>query len=190
MDTRIKERLVGAAVLVGIIVALVPEMLSGPRQENPAPASGDQVRTYTIDLSRDAGAGGPPREVLPSDAPVVTPAPTPEGAAPEEPAAQVEAAPPKPEEAAASPAPTPREPAAVDSGWAVQLGSFASRDNAERLARELRQRGYRAFVSRFDSGKSVRHRVRVGPEQDRSKAEALAQRLRRDGQQVSIVEHP
>jgi DedD protein len=206
MDTRVKERLVGAAVLVGIIVALVPEMLSGPRDDIPAPASGDdQVRTYTIDLSREPGASGPPREVIPGDAPVVTPAPPPENAAPEDTPAEspdtvssgsapaFPAEKPSTQASRAEPptqAPQVAEPPAVESGWAVQLGSFARRDNAERLAKDLRQRGYRAFVSHVGAGDSARHRVRVGPEQDRTKAEALAQRLRREGRQVSIVAHP
>ncbi len=53
METAVKERLVGAVVLVGLIVALVPEMLSGPRREaTPARPSADgTVRTYTIDLA-------------------------------------------------------------------------------------------------------------------------------------------
>lgn len=198
MDTRVKERLVGAAVLVGIIVAFVPEMLSGPRHENSAPASSDQVRTYTIDLSRGADASGPPREVVPAEAPAADPAPAPETGA-TTPASEQEtqstsvdstAASSSNEPPATPAAPAAREAATVDSGWAVQLGSFANRENAERLAQALRKDGYRAFVSRSGSGASTRHRVRVGPEQVRSNAEALAQRLRREGRDVSIVSHP
>ena len=32
METRVKARLIGALILVALIVLLVPEMLSGPRQ--------------------------------------------------------------------------------------------------------------------------------------------------------------
>ena len=76
------------------------------------------------------------------------------------------------------------------SGWAVQVGSFSSEANAERLAAELKERGYPAFVAlSLIDGQSM-HRVRVGPEPDRGRAETLAERLRRDGQGGKVVEHP
>jgi DedD protein len=73
------------------------------------------------------------------------------------------------------------------SGWAVQLGSFSNAENAERLAAELRKRGYKAYVSRTQSGGQPRLRVRVGPEQERARAEQLAERLRREGRQATVV---
>jgi DedD protein len=202
METAVKERLVGAVVLVGLIVALVPEMLSGPRRGTAQePASGDgAVRTFTIDLQPP-----PPQATVTEDS---------EGAVvgtvqvtPMEPVADANASPvpppareperstvSEPERSTARvPATADRAPSsapALDSGWAVQLGSFASRENAERLAEEVRKGGYRAFVSRFEASSRVRYRVRVGPEQDRAQAEALARRLQRDGRQVSIVSHP
>jgi len=211
METVVKERLVGAVVLVGLIVALVPEMLSGPRREADTRQAADgSVRTYTIDLDPASGlpAETPSAQAV-AEAPPETPS-VPEPAAPE-PAASSEArtpgpgtlepgpsdsgpsreAPPRePPPRAATRQPAAEQTPAVDSGWVVQLGSFASRDNAERLAADVRKGGYRAFVSRFESGRSVRYRVRVGPERERAQAEALARRLQRDGRQVSIVAHP
>jgi DedD protein len=75
-------------------------------------------------------------------------------------------------------------------GWVVQLGSFASRANAERLAAELRGRGYSGFVSEYRGAGRVLFRVRVGPEQDRARAEAIAQRLARDGTPGTVAPHP
>lgn len=201
METAVKERLVGAVVLVGLIVALVPEMLSGPRrvpdQDGAADAS---VRTFTIDLAPapNAGASSAPAARL---EPQTAPAASKTGAEPENTASKEV---PRPsattdepvERESAPPATTAQPPAAsqtrpaADRGWAVQLGSFASRENAERLAAEVRRGGYRAFVSRFESGRSVRYRVRVGPEAERAQAEQVAQRLQRDGRQVSVVSHP
>lgn len=185
METAVKERLVGAVVLVGLIVALVPEMLSGPRREaTPARPSADgTVRTYTIDLA-------PPASSSPSvSVNAVEPAPEPV-AAPPEPATQAPRAGAQPESKPVAQQSKPASRPALETGWVVQLGSFASRENAERLAAEVRKGGYRAFVSRFESGRRVRYRVRVGPEQDRAQAEAVARRLQRDGRQVSIVSHP
>lgn len=201
METAVKERLVGAVVLVGVIVALVPEMLSGPRRATTTDAAPNDgaVRTFTIDLTLPAASPGTEPAESAGDA----------GDSESVQGTAVDAHPnpsPPDKEAPTStgPAPTPVQPAAsssrsdaarvgaavVDTGWAVQLGSFASRENAERLAAEIKRGGYRAFVSRFESGSRVRYRVRVGPEQDRSQAEALARRLQRDGRQVSIVSHP
>jgi DedD protein len=190
METPVKERLVGAVVLVGLIVALVPEMLSGPRRggaSHSASADG-AVRTFTIDLApvtatqvAEPGDDAAVPEPLPSSPPVEPSEPRTQPS----PAAQPDTSPPT----VVTARPNTSKPS-TDTGWAVQLGSFASRENADRLAADIRRSGYRAFVSRYEAGRSVRYRVRVGPEQDRAQAEALAQRLQRDGRQVSIVSHP
>lgn len=77
------------------------------------------------------------------------------------------------------------------SGWAVQVGSFASRENAERLTRELKGKGFAATVSE-SSGKGKRlWRVRVGPEGDRAAAVALGAKLRSAGHSGgSVVPYP
>lgn len=60
MEEQVKARLIGAAVLVVIAVALVPELLSGPKRyaEDGTNAAGKRgTRTYTIDLSGGSGDG-------------------------------------------------------------------------------------------------------------------------------------
>jgi DedD protein len=80
VERRVKERLVGAAVLVAAAIILIPEMLSGPKEKQPARASSQQsspLKTYTIDLTRSPGASSsaqleeraPPPEVLAETAP-------------------------------------------------------------------------------------------------------------------------
>jgi cell division protein FtsN len=68
----------------------------------------------------------------------------------------------------------------------VQLGSFASRQNAERLAQQLRAQGFTASVSQ---GSGARHlyRVRAGPAHDHGAAVQLAQQLSAAGHSGSIV---
>ncbi|MBS0396455.1 MAG: SPOR domain-containing protein, partial [Proteobacteria bacterium] len=92
--------------------------------------------------------------------------------------------------APAAAAPRPAPPSAGAEGWAVQLGSFTSRENAEGLAKGLRAKGYRAFVSEFRGSGRVLYRVRVGPEQDRARAEAVAARLAHDGHHGTVVPQP
>src|SRR6187399_3772181 len=60
MDSRAKQRLTGAVILVALFVLLVPELLTGPRgADAPEGALTDEgMRRYTIDLD----APGPPAQ--------------------------------------------------------------------------------------------------------------------------------
>jgi DedD protein len=210
MEIRVKERLIGALILVALIVLLVPELLSGPHpQQRSGAQDAGAVHTYTIDLAAPAKSTPPaparepeaaPEESAQNSAPgtgVVSLEPAPEVAGSDSNAPPTEsAAPPEDQPAPRTKTPTPpQKPAAAtatdaDSAWAVQLGSFASDDNAQRLVKELKAGGYKAFVSKTGSGSRARYRVRVGPEQDRARAENLAERLRREGRSAVIVSHP
>jgi len=76
VERHVKERLIGAAVLVAAAVLLIPEMLSGPDRvahgEYTGPAAGNApLKTYTIDLNRPpAGSSAPvAAEAIPDQAP-------------------------------------------------------------------------------------------------------------------------
>ena len=58
MDSRAKQRLTGAVILVALFVLLVPELLTGPRgTDAPAGAPADEgMRRYTIDLDASTPA--------------------------------------------------------------------------------------------------------------------------------------
>ena len=85
----------------------------------------------------------------------------------------------------------PAGSAAVDTpAWAIQLGAFSTREKADSLVASLRKRGYAAFVLEYRGSGKVLHRVRVGPEQDRERAVAIAERLRKDGFQPVVAPHP
>lgn len=193
-------------ILVALMVLLVPELLTGPIRSAPraaavAPSAEEPpLRSYTINLADDthsrsaaATASGPQQ---PTSLSVAQPA-----AAESTPPPASSAAPRAPEAAPA--APPPRMPAtsarasaaaasaansvAGDSGaWMVQLGSFASRTNAERLARQVRAGGFKVSVSQGSSGRRL-YRVRVGPAHDREAATQLAVKLRAAGHSGSIV---
>lgn len=72
-------------------------------------------------------------------------------------------------------------------GWMVQLGVFASRSNADRLAQELKQKGFRISVSETPGTGRKLFRVRAGPVSDRGAAADLAERLRAAGAPGSVV---
>jgi DedD protein len=69
----------------------------------------------------------------------------------------------------------------------VQLGSFASRANADNLSRQLKGQGFSVYVLPGGSGASVRYRVRVGPLADRGSAERMAAKLRSIGHLSNLV---
>lgn len=85
------------------------------------------------------------------------------------------------------PAPADGKSLAAAGGWVVQVGTFGQKDNADRLIAKLRASGYEAFASPSDRAGRTLYRVRVGPEDQRTKAEALATRLAAAGHHGQIV---
>jgi len=210
MDSRAKQRLTGAIILVALFVLLVPELLTGPKGATTAPATTDDegLRRYTIDLDSPATSAGQPATQSSVALPPVSeqPAPASGGLAQPGEAASAEvpqeatkpdpvATPPVTAAPAATAAQAPREsskpPAAPTSGtFVVQLGSFGSKQNAERLVRDMTARGFATFIAPITTNGRELYRVRVGPTRDRASAEALATQLKRMGQSGSIVPIP
>lgn len=91
---------------------------------------------------------------------------------------------------AAQPLATPATPR-VASGFAVQLGAFKDEAEALALRDRLRKAGFTAYTERADSEAGRLWRVRAGPELERSRADALRDRIRQalklDG---LVVAHP
>lgn len=193
-----KERLTGAFILVGLIVVLVPELLSGPihtasRAHGPAAsAEGPPLRSYTITLTDEPhGRSGSLQIQAASTPPTPAAAAEPGGAArlPEPLPAPAPATRPAPAMKASAPAPTASAAAgtsASTSGYLVQLGSFASRANAERLAAQVHGQGFAVSVSRGSAGRRL-YRVQVGPVRDHGAAEELAAQLRAKGHGGTVV---
>jgi len=197
MERALKERIIGAVVLVVFAVLVVPIFLDGPPAEGEIvtervllPGQEDQ-KTQTVVLDRDrtdpVPAASTPAQARPD--PVVSePAreePKPAEVQQEEPEQADEQAVEKPP---AKPAPTVA--ASTTGMWAVQLGSFSNKDNAEKLAADLRKQGYAAFLSQLTTEKGQLHRVRIGPQKDRASAEAMAGRLAKVGHNGQVVPHP
>jgi DedD protein len=227
MDRRVKERLIGASILVVLIVLVVPELLSGPKSVVPSatpaaifPASAPEpTRNVTLDLATskapansevepaEAAKGGEaaPTPATSTDGSSSPAAPTstasasaaPTSAAPTS-AAPTSAAPTGTASASAAPATAPAatakpvetaapSPISTRAAWAVQLGSFASRTNADNLSRQLKGQGFSVYVLSGGSGAAARYRVRVGPLADRDAAERTAAKLKSIGHVSSIV---
>ena len=193
MERALKERIIGAAALVLVVVLVVPVFLDGPPGEGeivservPLPGQSEQ-ENRTVVLDRDRTEPVPANQLAdtpPKSQPVVEPSD------------------PEPEPVKTSPAPEPvaeeapaeqDEPAATSSStgmWAVQLGSFGNQENAERLAADLRKQGHAAFLSQVMTSDGQRHRVRIGPQKDRAAAEAVAASLKKAGHDGKVLPHP
>jgi DedD protein len=211
MDRRVKERLIGASILVALIVLVVPELLSGPKPAAGPPAATlpaatpEPIRNVTVDLSTSKPAANPDADAAvasPASAAIAAPAdhdanppgsatsptlpnPSPHAASNPAPASAAGAAnPPIRPAAVESPA---RSPISQARAWSVQLGSFASRANADNLTRQLKGQGFSVFVAPGGSGSNVRYRVRVGPLADRESAERMAAKLKTLGHVSSLV---
>ncbi len=216
MDRALKERIVGAIVLVLFAVLVVPVFLDGPSQE-PATVqerislpgqSSESAQNKTIVLNRDRNEPVPVAQPVPQAAspsadtsalatageslensPVVSNTKPAEQAAVDLPSVD-ESAGPTPGEAESRASAAQPDVASSSGMWAVQLGSFSNEDNARRLAAKLRADGYAAFLSRHTAGGSALHRVRIGPQKDRQSAEAVAASLVKSGHTGRVVPHP
>lgn len=193
MDRRVKERLIGATILVGLVVLFVPEFLAGPHAPVvPVEARpGASARTYTVDIDHIATAPPAPAVQAPAAAAqLAEPAPAlaPVAAVAAEQARVPEAKqvlPPRPTATATQPASAPRPkplPSATPAqagalGWTVQAGSFASKLNADAFVGQLRAEGFTVFVSPIGTAAATRYRVRLGPFADRTAAAGVIAKL-------------
>jgi DedD protein len=207
VDRHLKERLVGAVVLIAAAQILIPPMLSGSKtppkagadlatSENSAEPS--KLKTYSIDLSKSTvtapseslGVHSSPEAAATSFAEQVstTAAPPPEQpianqSPPVANSSKPAAEPSRERVANTTPEPTrsqpdPRKENAPSGGWSVQVGSFGVRATSDRVAADLKKEGFSAFVVAFQSGNQTMYRVRVGPERDRAAAEVLLRKLK------------
>jgi DedD protein len=202
LQEHLKERLTGAAILVIAVVSLVPELFRGPPSANPKPGTsataGPPVRSYTIDLRDTATAQPAGASASVPAIPATTTANVPTKVLPNAPAAAATSAPAASSALAAAPvsnatppsvvAPATAKPAAAvpsmragaaKTGWTVQVGSFARRDYAERMAKQVAAKGYTVEVAGPDDRGLYRVRSALQPE--RAAAMALKQKMQASG---------
>lgn len=161
MDASLKQRLVGAVVLVALAVIFLPMLVKGP-----APDSG--VSNVSLSIPREPKGDA---ATVTQDLPLVAPAPA-AGvsgmpapvAAPAAPVAGL------PVEAAPS---TPTPIAAVAAGdFAVSFGSYASAGDADKVIAALQAKGLPGFREAVTVNGKPAQRVAIGPFANRATAES------------------
>lgn len=205
MDVALKQRLLGAAVLIALAVIFVPMFFSGspPKLESttqnlnipPAPERNFETRNLSVEPPKPGAmptpapnAPPPSGTAAPADgdkvATVDTGAPAtfeaPDNATKPAPAAKptttASTAPP-----AIAPAPSapPPAPAASPSGrYLVSLGIYADAGHASALVDKIKKLGYPAFAEATEYQGKAAQRVRVGPYADRAAAEGVRLKIK------------
>ena len=62
--------------------------------------------------------------------------------------------------------------------WVVQVGSFSSKDNAEKLNQKVKKAGFRSFVNPITQNNKIMHQVCLGPEYDEADAKNLLKEIK------------
>jgi len=198
MERKLKERIIGAVVLVVFVVLVVPVFLDGPPEDGEMVSErvllpgqeGQDTKTVVLDRERtepipavsSANENSQPDDEIEAKPIVEEPLPEP---------VHVTAPLRSDPTPAVDPEPEAPKPAISTTGmWAVQLGSFANKENAEKLAADLRKQGYAAFLSQVKADSGQLHRVRIGPQEDRESAEATASKLLKVGHEGQVLPHP
>lgn len=176
MQIGLKERLIGAAVLVIIAAIVIPWLLKGGSSPHttvnqpltlPQASTVPAAQTYHMALSGPATVSNNLPASAATRAPLVAAAsraPAPVQQSPAMPASKPVAA-------------SPHKPSARTAAagrWVVQAGSYSSERNALAVEHKLVKRGFHAYVSRFQHRGRTYYRVRVGPYAERTEAERAA----------------
>ena len=196
MEQALKERLVGATVLVILAVIFIP-MLLGEKPEisnditktNIPPKPEGKFSSRIIPLQEKSATDevdlSDQTELRTSKNEMIT----------EVPDTVTREADREPDERATSKDEIPRAVADKEiitervglRAWVVQLGSFSSEDNAEALNKKLRDAGFPAFVEPLKQKNTITYRVRVGPELKRSDAQSIRDQLKKSLKLDGIV---
>lgn len=179
MEERIKQRLVGASVLVALAVIFIPIILEGPEEEFgpwgtklpkppeqeltgeikplklPEHGASEPVRRIVLDTTQSSGQEKKTNKKVATKHKAAKPA----GRSKDKPGSNQGS-----------------RPAAVDKGlqaWVVQVASFHEQENAVRLRDRLQKKGYTTFVEQLSADPGSMFRVRVGPELKRSDAQSI-----------------
>lgn len=178
LDKGLRQRMVGALVLVALAVIFLPMLFSREDElqrvvvDAPAMLQAPAMPSAELDPVSVPQVQDLPQEPVPgagldASAPVV-----------EAPAVAVtEPAATKPAAAAdVAPVPVSRLDAnGLAVSWSVQLASLSSRASAESLQQTLRGKGYNAYIRNVDG----MNRVFVGPVIERAEADRLRDQLTR-----------
>ena len=174
MESGLKQRLVGALVLIVAAVIFLPMLLTGQDETVEIDVEVPEPVAVPMPETRPAPELQPREPAQVAEIPPRDAVPEPEVLEQPQPPVAVEPPPP-----AAAPE-TPAELPAPSGDWVIQLGSFGNADNASGLASRLREQGYNAYTHEADSDGQRVTRVFVGPLASREAATRLQGEIKRN----------
>ena len=192
MNDQLKQRLVGAIVLVSLAVIFIPMIL-------PGGGMGDSMNIRKVPPEPDYRF--PPPKSTPKAPPMSEAVVVPMGDT--EPKVSTKASTPEKKTsskktssskkvATKAVVSTPDKKPDIKPGqvtaWIVQVGSFSSSPNAKSLRDKLRKMGYASFVEAVKSKQGMIYRVRVGPELTRTLADKLQKQLAKKAKVNGMVQ--
>jgi DedD protein len=197
MDQMLKQRLIGAIVIIALAVIFIPMILEGPDDEL-SPRTQDMPPPPTIDYQTEVELAVPEEASEPAESLADTTTEQEVSAIPVPPMSEPEAgiveteAPAKPAEPAVAKPTSPAIPSRsttsiTPGGWILQVGSFSQQANALSLRDRLKKSGYQASVKDVKAAGGTIHRVLVGPVSDRPAAEKLRNKLASEQKLTAMV---
>ena len=192
MQQRLKERLVGASVLVFIAVIFIPMILDGSIDsdaitETNIPERPQELLSATklapitdIIKIRTPAAPEQDKNSVAQEAEIMLPVAN-------ETAQFDNTVSTKKEQQASEVLTTSKQKSVGLSAWVVQLGSFSTKVNADKLKLKLQKADFPAFVKSLKTGDKIVYRVRVGPELLRSDADRLLKSIKEKMELDGIV---
>ncbi|HEY3486638.1 MAG TPA: SPOR domain-containing protein [Gammaproteobacteria bacterium] len=198
MDISLKQRLVGASVLVALGVIFIPMILERSADDDSLTVRMEIPDKPDVDF-KDRLSDPPAieeiewpesvqettAEVRADNAPAETELPKPVQLP--QPAKTLTK---KPVDKAPTKVPAPTKTAKAPQQWVVQLGSFSKETNALVLQDKLKSGGYKAFVKSADTPAGRVYRVRVGPVSERAEAEQMVAKLGGQGYRAIVMSYP
>lgn len=172
LDKYLKQRIVGALVLVALAVIFLPMLFSRPDDLRQVVVDAPAIpKTPEMIPVTQEPVIVPEAEPLPEDPPIVETVTSAENSNVVSPASV--------ESPVAVPPVSRLDANSLPVTWSVQLASLATRASADDLQQKLRSKGYNAYVRTFED----KNRVLVGPVVDRAEAEKLRDLL---GRQMNL----
>lgn len=184
----LKKRLIGAFILIGFGVVVLPALLGGedpqldPDQTHSAPSLDSKV--FVSKITPIGGATPKLTPVEKADKKAVA------KPAVKEPAASTQTTVSKVEP---SPQAEPKQVVKNDGepGWVVRVGTFAKAGNAERVVKRLQQAGFEASTTKIDTDNGTATRVWIGPYAQRVEAARMRKRVNQvTGGEAYIAAYP
>jgi len=156
VETRLKQRVIGAVVLTALAIIILPMLLDGTQEDRmqvvaniPEPPPIEITQLSSADVLQSM-------EIMEAESQARLPVPKVESSVDEE-AKTLQL-----------------DVNTLPVGWSLQLGSFRNQENALKLRERLRAGLYKAYVTRATTEEGNTYRVLIGPMLQKEKLAAIA----------------